>query len=225
MPTIVFASPKGGVGKSTSCLLLAQELIHRGKEVSILDADPNASLIEWFEGTKDERVTLHGSITDDSIIELMIDESERVPFVLVDLEGTRNVKMSSAIARADLVIIPMKGSYMDARRASETIKMIRVQERHMDRKIPFAVLFTQGPAAMITKDERLGREELAKGGATVFVTRIVERAAYRAIFSYGSFLRDLPHDEVRSVPTAIENAEAFADEVIELLRAERSAAA
>jgi len=225
MTTIVFASSKGGVGKSTSCLTLAQELAHRGKTVSILDADPNAGLVEWSEEAQHDRITVHGNITDNSIIELIIDESERVPFVLVDLEGTKNLKMSSAIARADLVVVPMKGSHLDARRASDTIKIIRVQERHMDRKIPFGVLFTQAPAAMVTKDERAAREELERAGIPVFVTRMVDRSAYRAIFSYASTLRDLPQNEVRSVPTAIENAEAFTDEVIERLRAERSVAA
>lgn len=41
MPTIVFASPKGGAGKSTSAVILATELARGGAGVTILDADPN----------------------------------------------------------------------------------------------------------------------------------------------------------------------------------------
>ena len=40
MPTIVFASPKGGVGKSTSAVLLATELASHGGSVTMIDADP-----------------------------------------------------------------------------------------------------------------------------------------------------------------------------------------
>ena len=41
MPTIVFASPKGGAGKSTSAVVLASELALRGAQVVVIDADPN----------------------------------------------------------------------------------------------------------------------------------------------------------------------------------------
>ena len=40
MPVIVFATPKGGAGKTTSALLLASELAARGATVAIIDADP-----------------------------------------------------------------------------------------------------------------------------------------------------------------------------------------
>lgn len=47
MPTIVFASPKGGAGKSTSAVLLATELALKGAGVTILDADPNKPVSLW----------------------------------------------------------------------------------------------------------------------------------------------------------------------------------
>jgi len=39
MPTIVFATPKGGASKSTSAVLLATELANRGGAVTVIDAD------------------------------------------------------------------------------------------------------------------------------------------------------------------------------------------
>ena len=47
MPTIVFASPKGGVGKSTAAVLLATELASHGGSVTMIDADPNKPLSQW----------------------------------------------------------------------------------------------------------------------------------------------------------------------------------
>ena len=47
MPTIVFASPKGGVGKSTSAVVLATELARRGAGVTVIDADPNRPVSQW----------------------------------------------------------------------------------------------------------------------------------------------------------------------------------
>ena len=47
MPTIVFASPKGGVGKSTAAVLLATEFASHGGTVTMIDADPNRPLTDW----------------------------------------------------------------------------------------------------------------------------------------------------------------------------------
>ena len=47
MPTIVFASPKGGAGKSTSAVILATELAGQGASVAIIDADPNRPVSRW----------------------------------------------------------------------------------------------------------------------------------------------------------------------------------
>lgn len=47
MPTIVFASPKGGAGKSTSAVVLAAELARSGTNVVVIDADPNRPVSKW----------------------------------------------------------------------------------------------------------------------------------------------------------------------------------
>jgi chromosome partitioning protein len=49
MPTIVFVSPKGGAGKTTSALILASQ-IARGTTVTIVDADPNHPIKTWAMG-------------------------------------------------------------------------------------------------------------------------------------------------------------------------------
>lgn len=43
MQVIVFASSKGGVGKTTCALMLSPVLPHRGVPTTLIDADPNAS--------------------------------------------------------------------------------------------------------------------------------------------------------------------------------------
>ena len=44
MPVIVLCSTKGGVGKSTTALVLAQVYAQAGSEVTLIDADPNQPL-------------------------------------------------------------------------------------------------------------------------------------------------------------------------------------
>ena len=49
MPTVVLASPKGGVGKTTAALLLGLQL-SKHYSVSLVDADPNRPLTRWASG-------------------------------------------------------------------------------------------------------------------------------------------------------------------------------
>ena len=47
MPIIVFASSKGGAGKSTSAVLLATALAEGGATITLIDADPNRPVSKW----------------------------------------------------------------------------------------------------------------------------------------------------------------------------------
>ena len=49
MPVISFVSPKGGVGKTTSALLLATELAQHASKVTVIDADPNLPIHKWSQ--------------------------------------------------------------------------------------------------------------------------------------------------------------------------------
>ena len=55
MPTIVFASPKGGAGKPTSVVVLATKLAGQGASVTIIDADPTKPVSRWARGSVETR--------------------------------------------------------------------------------------------------------------------------------------------------------------------------
>ena len=57
MPTISFASSKGGAGKSTSAVLLATELSQHGTTVTIIDADPNQPVLRWSKNPENLRIS------------------------------------------------------------------------------------------------------------------------------------------------------------------------
>ena len=115
MPTVVFANPKGGAGKSTSAVILATQLALKGAEVTILDADPNKPVSEWARhGTCPEKIKVVADISEASIVDEIEDSAQKTPFVVVDLEGTASMTVAYAISRADLVIIPIQGSHLDA---------------------------------------------------------------------------------------------------------------
>src|SRR4051794_31471048 len=130
MPTISFASSKGGAGKSTSAVLLATELAKHGTTVTIIDADPNQPVSRWGKKpNRPEALTVVSGVTEETLIDAIEDAAARTAFVIVDLEGTASLMVTQAMSRSDLVIIPTKGSALDAMEAIKVIKFIGRQER------------------------------------------------------------------------------------------------
>lgn len=223
MPVIVFASPKGGAGKSTSAVVLGCELAHKGAAVIIIDADPNRPVTQWARRPgKPDSLDVLSAPTEETVIDQIESAAARAPFVIVDLEGTASMMVAYAISRADLVVVPTQGSQLDASEAAKAIRLIRQQEKAFGRQISFSVLFTRTSPAVRPRTLRHIRDEFASHGVPTFTTQMNEREAFRAIFSFGGSVRDLDPVQVSNLAGATANAEAFAAEVVVRLRQARA---
>ena len=219
MPTVVFASPKGGAGKSTSAVLLATQLALSGATVTIIDADPNRPVARWSTlPGKPQGLRVIADVTERTIIRTIEEEAARVAFVIVDLEGTASRMIPYAMSRSSLVIIPTRGSVLDAIEAVSAIREVRQQEEAFRRTIPAAVLFTCTSAAIRTRTLTSISQEFADNGVPVLKTRLHDREAFRALFSFGGTLAGLDPTSVRNIEAAINNAQDFAQEVVTMLR-------
>lgn len=224
MPVIAFANPKGGAGKTTTALLLATELAAKGAEITVVDADPERWISQWARlPGKPDNIIIISDVTEDTVVDVIEVAAQKSQFVIVDLEGTASLMVSNAIGMADLVVIPIQGSSMDAKGGAKTIRLIRNQEKMSRRKIAHAVALTRTGAAVTSRALRNVTEQLQAGGIDIFATPIVERAAFRDLFDYGGTLSDLSSSQVSNLDRAIQNAREFTGEVISKLRAAAAA--
>jgi chromosome partitioning protein len=223
MPTVVFASPKGGVGKSTAAVLLATELTGFGAGVTLIDADPNKPLSQWAKRPgKPGNLTVIADVSEDSIIDTIETAATTTPFVIVDLEGTASMMVGYAMSRADLVIIPLQGSHLDATEAAKAINLVRAQERVFKRTIQYTVLFTRTSTAIKTRTLQSIESEFAASKIPMLNTDLNERDAYRALFAFGGTLAGLNPAQVSNITAALLNARLFTREVVELLKTNAS---
>ncbi|MCJ2090977.1 ParA family protein [Methylobacterium sp. J-072] len=219
MPTIVFASPKGGAGKSTSAVILATELAGKGASVTIIDADPNKPVSRWAKRPgAPATLNVIADVTEDSVIDQIEESARKTAFVIVDLEGTASAMVAYAMSRADLVIIPTQGSQLDAAEAVKAVKLVRTQEKAFRRVIPAAILFTRTSAAIRPRTLQAIETEFMEGGVRVLGTQMHERDAFRAIFAFGGSLSDLDPAQVSNIQAARNNALAFTGEVLAILK-------
>lgn len=220
MPTVVFANPKGGAGKSTSAVILATQLALKGAEVTILDADPNKPVSQWARrGGAPEKINVVADISEATIIDEIESAAQKTAFVVVDLEGTASMMVAYAISRADLVIIPIQGSQLDAAEGTKAIRLIKQQEKAFHKTIPFAILFTRTNSALKPRTLAHIQQEFRKHDIRAFQIQIHEREAYRALFSFGGTLESLDPRQVGNLQKAITNAREFTAEVVSMLRA------
>ena len=237
MPVIVFASSKGGAGKTTAAIVLTCELARQAKEkglgIALVDADPNQHSAAWAR--KDGRpnnIHLFKNVTTENILEAIEEAQNKAAFVVVDLEGVASSAVIGAMSRADLVIIPCQPSQNDAKEAIKTIKTIQYSAKVSGRKIPYAVLFSRLSAAIITKTGRHLAVDFERAGVERFECSLIDREAFKSVFSFGGTVNDLEASTKReqaSIDKAAENARIFTAEVKHKLKAsiqerERSAA-
>lgn len=112
---VTIANLKGGTGKSTTVAHIGHALATRGYRVSMVDADPQASLVRWA-GLAGWEIPVIGLPTPTLHRQLWgVIDSNRTDVVLIDtppLEEREGV-VASALRIATDVIVPMAPTMME----------------------------------------------------------------------------------------------------------------
>jgi chromosome partitioning protein len=241
MYVITFANPKGGSGKTTSAMLLAEQIAISGGRVAILDLDPNANILAWAQARevegRDVPFTVHARPQAEETVELIDNLSDEADYLIIDLEGSKDQIVTFALSRTDLCIIPLDGSPMEARQAAQAVRLVQTTANMIRAQINYALLFTRTNAAFQTTDERDVRQEMELNNIPTLPVRIAKRAPYTRIFRDGVLLSELPdivtqemqgktasvsNKAMKQVTGAIENARDYAQTVIATLTKEQA---
>lgn len=225
MPTIVFASPKGGAGKTTSSLLLGLQL-SKLYGVTMIDADPNHPITRWATGgNKPGNMEIVSDADEENIIERIEDAAAATPFVVVDLEGTASKIVLLAVSQADFVVIPTQGSELDASEASRAIRVVKQHEKMAKTTLPYAVLLTRTNAQIRTRNLSHIQKGLIDAGIPVLDSELNEREAFKSVFAFRETLDGLNPKDVANLDKARQNVEDFAAELLARLATKTGAAA
>lgn len=194
MPTIVFVSAKGGVGKTTSALLLALGLLQTGRpgpgaKVALVDSDPNLPLTAWAElPGKPPALALFQAPTFADLPAALRKARAASDWVIVDTEGGAPRMAGWAVAEADLVITPLAASPLEAREALKAAAMVADMERRQGRKIAFTCLLARTPSGTRRSVDAL-RARLADERVPLLPTALVDKEVFRALFAEGGGLK------------------------------------
>lgn len=205
MRVVTMVSPKGGAGKTTMAMTIAGELAHRGHRISFIDADPNKPLERWAKMGKHPdniEVTVDSDPSGDTIFDLIDAAKERADWVIIDTEGTPNIRVTRTITEAGLCVIPIRASYLDTAEAAKAVKLINDCGRTTRRKIPFVLAFTQVKQAIITRSYRNIADQIRTQDLPVLPVELPEREALVKMFAFGTTLYGLLPSDVSGLEKA-----------------------
>jgi chromosome partitioning protein len=211
---IVFAHQKGGVGKTTSCMVLTAELAKRGYRVLVADCDAQASATAWANAAPDctpfpaavVNLSAYAGKTHREIQKHL----DNYDFILIDCPPSLEaLAPQSALLVAHLAIIPLPPSPADlwsARGVKELVE--RAQTINEDLKaviLPNRVVRTSLSKAIL--------QELEAFGIPLMSARLSNRTAYQEAVIAGMSVSDLGRD----AKLAADEVCALTDEVLALL--------
>ena len=138
MKTIVFASQKGGAGKTTLAahLAVAAEKAGDGPCVMI-DTDPQASLAAWWNGREDETPKFAPVALKELAEKLLLLGAAGYAYAFIDTPPAITDSIRAVVEKADFVLIPTRPSPHDLRAVGSTVELATHAQR------PFAFAVTQ----------------------------------------------------------------------------------
>ena len=180
---ISFASSKGGVGKSTTCVALAGSYAKAGSRVHVMDLDANRTASRWLSDDKARPENLTVSAPDPHLLTEHLQEAARhyaPDMILIDVAGSYERALTVAIARAHLTIIPAAPTEADIYEAARIAGHIQTMYAAFDKVPLFRVLATR-VAPLVTHAQTHAFREIARLKLPLLRTIIPQRTAYEEI--------------------------------------------
>lgn len=151
MHTILVANPKGGSGKTTLSTNLAGYFAQRGKRVMLADLDRQQSASDWLARRPAVLPAIHGWSGGDSrkaIADL------RPHWLIMDSPaGMHGDKLSNALKRAELVVVPVQPSAFDMAATRDFVELLRAEKAVRKEKSYVAMIGMRVDARTRAADE------------------------------------------------------------------------
>ena len=139
MQCIVIGSTKGGSGKTTLATNLSSTFATMNYKTLLVDADEQASSISWFLSRRDDSL-LQAVTIIEPILHKRIPTISGIDIIVIDVGGKDTEILRSAIAAADLFLLPISASVYDAWAAEDTIKILEAAREAGVQFVPRIIL-------------------------------------------------------------------------------------
>lgn len=177
---IVMAQQKGGSGKTTLSANLAVAFAEAGRDVALLDTDPQGSLGRWFmtrRETKADAGLEFGTASAWGVSYECEKLKKTHDLVIIDTPPKIDADLRPALREADLVIVPIATSHVDIWATEGVLELARRERR------PVMIVLNRAAArARLTGEVR---EALSQFDAHHANTQLGNRVIYAEALGLG----------------------------------------
>ncbi|MFH1605595.1 MAG: ParA family partition ATPase [Pseudomonadota bacterium] len=191
---LALLNQKGGVGKTTLALNLAGEWARQGHRVTLIDADPQGSALDWSQQRSREGLPrLFGVIglARDTLHREAPELARDADYVVIDGPPRVASLMRSALLTADLVLIPVQPSPLDGWASAEMLSLFTEARIYRPELVARFVL---NRCASRTVMARETAEMLADHDPQALASAIGQRIGFAAAAQSGRLVAELDDD-------------------------------
>ena len=136
MKVVVFASQKGGSGKTTLAAHVAvQAELSGAGPVALMDTDPQGSLTDWWN-ERESQTPVFAQASVARLVEHVEEMREQgIKLLVIDTPPAITSTIGHVVSVADLVVIPTRPSPRDLRAAGATVDIVE----RLDKALVFVV--------------------------------------------------------------------------------------
>jgi chromosome partitioning protein len=187
---VALVQRKGGVGKTTLAVSVAAELHSRGKNVALVDSDPQQSASQWAELGSLQFPVYQVILSEQMSVNWARDVrvvATNYDYAVVDTAPSLRA-VSTSIAIANLAMVPCTPSGLDLESTIKTLEIIN-QIRRLRRGYPRVMLIPNRVDARTREGQQLV-DELASFGEAVSST-VGYRTAFVRAFLEGVSIAEM----------------------------------
>lgn len=174
MFVISVLNQKGGSGKTTIATHLAKSLQLKGKDVLLVDSDPQGSARDWAAVKEDQSISVVG--IDRPTIDRDLKNIANKDFIVIDGSPQAHDLAVSAIKASDFILIPVQPSPYDIWATAALVDLVKQRIEITDGKLQAAFVVSRA-----IKGTKIGEEiiEALKGyDLPVLESKIIQRVIY-----------------------------------------------
>jgi chromosome partitioning protein len=141
---IAVLNSKGGVGKTTIATNLAACFAGDGRDVLLVDADPQASALEWKASRPEEATALQVvGLPADNLHQEVKRLKNKYELLLIDGGGRITKTARAAALAADLVLVPTLPSKYDIAATQDFFTHVLAEVTSLKEEVRAAILLNQ----------------------------------------------------------------------------------